>query len=315
MKTKCVLLSIGLIAGILFAQETMTPEKAADFFYNQFNHKEHPHIKVNHTKGFCATGSFTPREDIKEFVNIPLLNTKDKVLARYSTGGGNPKADDRFSAHGLALKISNDKEQWDFATLNAVINAGKTPDIILKFLSLVGKPDKKDELAALAKKYPSVAQVLAYNQTIGATKSLANTQFNSQHTYKITGADGKIINAKIIFVPQDGIIELSAKEAKKKGPDYLEKDLQKKLKNASVKYYMYLLVANPKDVVDDISAVWENTNKKIFLGTLTLEKYTGATCNSDVFLPGILPDGVGAPIDPVFEFRNQTYSITHSRRQ
>ncbi|PAF47435.1 hypothetical protein BKH41_07590 [Helicobacter sp. 12S02232-10] len=314
MTTKCILLSLGLMMGVLFAQETLTPQEAADFFYQRFGDKNYPHKKVNHTKGFCIAGHFDPRKDIDEFVKIPLLNTKSKVVARFSTGGGNPNASDRFSVHGLALKLTNGKDYWDLAMLNTVINAGKTPDVIVEFLKAVSDPDKKN-LEVLAGKYPSVRRFLDYGKTLGVPLSLANVQFNTQHVYKILGADAKIMNAKIIFVPHAGIIELSDKEAKKAGDNFLEKRFQEDLKKGSVKYYMYLVLANPKDVLDDISIPWENTNRKIFLGTLELDKFKGNSCNLDVFLPGILPEGVQAPIDPVFEFRNQVYGITHQRRQ
>ncbi|PAF52490.1 catalase [Helicobacter sp. 13S00477-4] len=312
---KGICLFLVFFFNIAFAVQNVTPNEAADFFYKRFGDKTNVHKKVNHTKGFCVSGEFDARIDINEFVRIPLLVGKTKVLARYSTGGGNPNASDIFSAHGLALKFTNGKESWDFATLNGVINAGKTPEIILKFLEVVGDPAKNKELEALAKKYPSVKQVLEYNKTIGVPISLANVQFNSQHVYRILNANDKFINAKIIFVPQAGIIELSPKEVQKIGDNFLQKRFQDDLKKGSVNYYMYLLVANPKDAVDDISAVWENTNKKIFLGTLKLSKFEGSSCNLDVFLPGILPTGVKSPIDPVFEFRNQTYEITHQKRQ
>ncbi|PAF43399.1 catalase [Helicobacter sp. 11S03491-1] len=313
---KYILVFLGLMLGVAFAAEgDITPNQAADFFYHQFGDKANPHKKVNHTKGFCVSGKFEARKDIDEFVKIPLLEKNVRVLARYSTGGGNPNANDKTSAHGLALRFTNGKEQWDFATLNGVINAGKTPSVIVKFLEVVGNPAKKKELEALIKEYPGVGRILEYNKTIGVPLSLANVQFNSQHVYGVLSPDGKILHAKIIFVPQAGIIELSAKEAQKVGDNFLEERFLKDLRKNNVNYYMYLVLANPNDVIDDISAPWENTNKKIFLGTLKLNKFKGDSCNLDVFLPGILPNGIQAPIDPVFEFRNQTYGITFQRRQ
>ncbi|MDO7253410.1 catalase [Helicobacter cappadocius] len=312
---KYIFLIQALLVSIVFATESITPTQTADFFYHKFGDKADPHRKVNHTKGFCVSGEFLPRKDIREFVKVPLLYTKSEVLARYSIGGGNPKASDKSSAHGFALKLKNGKQEWDFATLNSVINSGKTPDVIVKFLEVIGDPTKKKELQELIKKYPSVKRAMDYGDTIGVPVSLANVQFNTQHVYRVSDSDGKLMNAKIIFVPQAGIIELSEKEAKKVGDDFLEKRLEADLKKGSVNYYMYLVLANPKDPVDDISAAWENTNKKIFLGTLELKTFKGNSCNTDLFLPGMLPNGVQAPVDSVFEFRNQTYSITHQRRE
>ncbi|PAF52980.1 hypothetical protein BKH42_08410 [Helicobacter sp. 13S00482-2] len=312
---RAIFLTLAVFLGIMFAKDSITPTQAADFFYHKFGDKANPHRKVNHTKGFCVTGEFLPRNDIKEFVKVPLLYGKSQVLARYSIGGGNPKASDKSNAHGFALKFKNNKEQWNFVTLNGVINSGKTPDVIVKFLEVIGDPSKKKELQKLIKEYPSVKRAMDYGNTIGVPLSLANVQFNTQHVYRVSDADGKAMNAKIIFVPQAGIIELSKKEAQKIGDDFLEKRLEADLKKGSVNYYMYLVLANPQDPIDDISATWENTNKKIFLGTLELKTFKGDTCNNDVFLPGVIPSGVQAPIDSVFEFRNQAYSITHQRRE
>lgn len=318
-----VLLTIGIListfnigfATNLSQSEKITPTQAADFFYEKFGDKNNPHKKVNHTKGFCVTGDFEPRKDIKDFVKVPLLYKNSKVLARYSIGGGNAKASDKSPIHGLALQFNNDKDYWVLVMLNSVINAGKTPDIIVKYLSLVGNPNKTKELEKLASDEPSVAQFIQYGKTLGVLASLANTEFNSQHTYGVTNADGKVLKARIVFVPQAGILEMSQKESKKVNDNFLEKRLENDLKKNTVNYYMYLILANPKDITNDISAIWENTNKKVFLGTLRLKDYKGASCNSDVFLPAILPEGIEAPNDPVFDFRTQAYSITHERRQ
>lgn len=312
---KSILLALALLGGISFASDSITPTQAADFFYHKFGDKSDPHRKVNHTKGFCVSGEFMPREDIKDFVKVPLLYGKSQVLARYSIGGGNPKASDKSNAHGFALKFKNGKEEWDFATLNGVINSGKTPDVIVRFLEVIGDPSKKKELDKLIKEHPSVKRAIDYGNTIGVPLSLANVQFNTQHVYRISDSDGKTLNAKIIFVPQAGIIELSPKEAKKVGDNFLEKRLEDDLKKGSVNYYMYLVLANPQDPLDDISAPWENTNKKVFLGTLKLTTFKGNTCNTDLFLPGMIPNGVKAPVDSVFDFRDKTYTITHQRRE
>lgn len=320
---KNILLIVGILTSALslsFAAnsnqvEKITPSQAADFFYEKFGDKNNPHKKVNHTKGFCVVGDFKPRKDIKDFVKIPLFYDKSKVLARYSIGGGNAKASDKSPVHGLALQFSNDKDYWVLVMLNSVINAGKTPDIIVKYLSLVGDPSKTKELEKLAAKEPSVAQFIQYGKTLGVLTNLANTEFNSQHSYGITNADGKILKARIVFVPQNGVFEMSPKEIKKTGDNFLEKRFENDLKKGSVNYHMYLILANPKDITDDISAIWENTNKKVFLGTLKLKDYKANSCNSDVFLPAVLPEGVEAPNDPVFDFRTQAYSITHGRRQ
>ncbi|PAF46945.1 hypothetical protein BKH46_05780 [Helicobacter sp. 12S02634-8] len=306
---------LGVLALGLGAKEALTPTDGADFFYQRFGDKNQPHKKINHTKGFCASGYFEPRKDIRSFVKIPLLEAKSKVLARYSIGGGNPYVSDRTNPHGLALKITDGKEEWDFAMLNTQINAGKTPELILEFLSLAADPSKKDKLKELAHQHKSVQHFMDYSRSLGVPLSLANVAFHTQHVYGITQNDGSVMHAKIVFAPQAGVIERSSQEAQKSGDNFLEKRFQEDLKKGSVRYHMYLIVAKPDDVIDDISVFWGSDNRKIFLGTLVLDRFEGQGCEGDVFLPKVLPLGVKAPIDPVFEFRNQVYTITHQRRQ
>lgn len=108
---------------------------------------------------------------------------------------------------------------------------------------------------------------------------------------------------------------LKENELQKLSNDFLESDFKEKSKKAPIAYKMILVLANPKDKTDDTTALWSGKHKEIEVGTLLVKQYNGDVCNGDVFMPNVLPNGVEAPKDPLFETRNDVYSITFGRRQ
>ena len=117
------------------------------------------------------------------------------------------------------------------------------------------------------------------------------------------------------FVPVMGEKGLTPDEAKKLGNDFLEADFKNKVASKPIEYKMMLILANPKDKTDDTTALWSGKHKEVQIATLRVTKYDGEGCNRDVFMPAVLPKGVGAPKDPLFETRNEVYSITFGKRQ
>src|SRR4029079_18202297 len=67
----------------------------------------HPGMRAAHTKGFCATGQFTPTPDAAALSKAPHFAKPVPVTARFSLGGGNPQAADneKGNVRGMALRF------------------------------------------------------------------------------------------------------------------------------------------------------------------------------------------------------------------
>ena len=316
---KCIVSGLLIAAMSAYANETKQydAEGIADVFYALNGDSKDPHKKINHTKGFCANGEFIPANNITKTLNIPLLKEKSiNTLVRYSLGGA--MLSDKSKPRGMALKIQGQQDEWEIVMLNTEINFAKNPQEFGEFFAMRIPKDGKVDTAYIAKRTSEVASYKnfeEYMKNIGITGSVANTMYHSIHTFYFKDSKNKLIPARFKFVPANGVAYLKENELQKLRNDFLESDFKEKSKKAPIAYKMILVLANPKDKTDDTTALWSGKHKEIEVGTLLVKEHRGDVCNGDVFMPSMLPNGVEAPKDPLFDIRNETYGITFGRRQ
>lgn len=321
--TKFIISSILATTMCVYANETQVKqydaEGIADVFYALNGDSKDPHKKINHAKGFCAYGEFVPTKNITNTLDIPLLKEKSiKTEVRYSLGGGSRVASDKSKPRGMALKIQGEKDEWEIVILNTEINFAKNPQEFGDFFAMRIPKGGKVDSDYIAKKTNEVASYRnfeEYMKKIGITGSVANTMYHSIHTFYFKNAKNQMIPARFKFVPVNGVSYLNEDQLAKLGDNFLESDFKAKTSKAPIAYKMILVLANPKDKTNDTTALWNGKHKEIEVGTLLVKQYNGDVCNGDVFMPNILPTGVEAPKDPLFEIRNDVYSITFGRRQ
>ncbi|MDA3966504.1 MULTISPECIES: catalase family peroxidase [Helicobacter] len=317
MKIKNLLLCFSILAiNVAFANQTYDEQKIADIFYQLNGDPKDPHKKVNHSKGFCASGEFVVNKNGISNIDLPLfLQNKIPVDIRYSLGGGN--MDDKSKPRGMAINFNGDKESWTMVMLNTEINFAKNPQEFGQFFEMripVNGKVNNEKIAKLTKEVDSYRNFDKYLQNIGIS-SIENTPFYSIHTFYFKSNNGELLPAKWKFIPQDGIKYLSDEQLAKLDKDFLATNFQNYTKNKPVKYDMYLVLANKGDILDDTTALWSGKHKEILVGTLNVTNYNGTSCNSDVYFPSNLPTGVEPPKDPLFNLRSPTYSITFGKRQ
>ena len=312
---KKILLASAFFASTLMAYDA---EQIADMFFKLNPKAEQNKIKPNHTKGFCASGEFIPSKDINNIVDIDLLkNSPIKADLRYSLGGG--EMNDKSKTRGLALNLNSDKETWTMVMTNAEINFAKDVDEFGQFfemkLPVNGKVDT-EKIKRLTNEVDSYRNYAAYTAKMGISKSVANTPFYSTHTFFVKDAKTKKnVAVKWKFVPVEGVKNLSKKEEKSFGNDFLRADFEKRIKAKPFAYDMYLIYANKNDVIDDTTALWTGEHKEVLVGRLEVNKNEQDSCNQNVYFPSNLPSGVEPPKDPLFDLRNEVYVITFGARQ
>lgn len=315
----CCALCFVLCAGV--AEPIGSNEEIiADYFYKLNADPKNPKKKINHSKGFCASGEFIPNETAASRFNIPLLTQKGEVKARFSLGGGNEKQSDNSKVRAMALKIDSNGEQWEMAMTNARVTFSKNATEFIKFFDLQLQQKNKSLTAEqIAAERAKVASFVNFSKEVGSlpiTPSFANNAYHSVHAYFFEEKNGKKpLAARFSFVPKSGVLALNEEELKKLGDSFLEKNFKKEVKKAPIEFELELELANAKDDLKNTSALWMGEHKKIPLGTLKISKFEGYGCNKEVFMPGVLPSGILEPKDDIFELRNSVYAITFGRRQ
>lgn len=320
-KISVALFGASVLLNCVMAVEQSDAEIIADYFYKLGGDKNKPHKKVNHTKGFCASGVFIPNKSAAKQFDIPLLNEASlPTKVRFSLGGGDEHKSDKDKIRSMALKINEGGDSWEVVMTNSRINFAKNAEEFKQFMDLQWQVKNKTmtrEQADIERaKVPSFVNAAKDTALLSITPSYSNNSYHSVHTFyfKEKGKD-KALPARFSFVNKNGDKSLSQSELDKLGDDFLEENFKAEIAKKPIKFELTLIVPNAKDEINNTAKVWQGKHKEIALGVLSVSKFEGYECNFEVFMPSILPQGIEAPNDDIFVLRNTVYAITFSRRQ
>ncbi len=276
-------------------------------------------------KGVCATAEFVGSAEGRALSVASAFSGKPvPVIARFSIGGGNPKAPDNArSQRNMALQFDlPDGETWQMGNISAPIFGAATPQQFLGRLeSLVPDPATKrpdpDKVKAYADANPDVLLQGRYYASQPVPASLGAVNYWGVHAFAFVDAAGKKQFGKWIFQPVAGTQTLTDDEAKAKGPDFLFADLRQRVAAGPVAFDFMLQLAQPGDKLDSAVTPMPEDRKKLNLGRLTIKAVapdaTGP-CVSITYNPTLLPKGVEASADPMLTARAAPYAIGLGRR-
>jgi catalase len=148
-------------------------------------------------------------------------------------------------------------------------------------------------------------------------ESYATTRYYALHAYRFLDADGGSRYIRYELVPEAGDTRIGPREAKRRGPDYLQRDIRERVARGPVRFTLELQVAAPGDPVDDPSAAWPAERERVRAGTLELtELETERETDGDVlvFDPTRVTDGIELSDDPVLRYRHGAYAESIYRR-
>jgi catalase len=148
--------------------------------------------------------------------------------------------------------------------------------------------------------------------------SFAKEAFWGVCAYKFIAADGKKTFVRYRFVPEAGVESLDAESLKDKDPNFLQKDLEERLKAGPVVFKMVAQVAEEGDLTDDATAIWPETRKLVELGTVRLVGVAEDNAKQQqhiIFDPIPRVKGIEPSDDPLFEMRAAVYLISGRERR
>ncbi len=276
-------------------------------------------------KGVCASGEFVGSAEGRALSTTSAFSGKPvPVIARFSIGGGNPKAPDNAkSQRNMALQFElPGGEIWQMGNISAPVFGAATPEQLLGRLeSLYPDPETKkpnpEKVKAFAEANPEVLLQGKYFASQPVPASYAKVNYWGVNAFGFTGADGKKQFGKWIFEPVGGTQGLSDEEAKAKGTDFLFDELRQRVAAGEVAFDFNLQLAEPGDKIDSAVTPLPAERKKVTLGRLTIKSVapdaTGP-CLTITYNPMVLPKGIEASADPMLAARAAPYAVSLGRR-
>ncbi len=296
-----------------------TPADLVDALNSVFG--KHPGDRAAHTKGFCVTGQFTPSADAPKLSKAPHFAKPVPIIARFSLGGGDPKAPDNAqdNVRGLAVKFElGDGATTDIVTISAPVFFVQTPALFVEFLKTVASGDK-DKLNAFFAAHPESTRQNAWLTSHPVPASYAGVDYFGVHAFTFTNAAGEQSLVKYKLVPEAGDLGLTPDEAKAKGPDFYEAEFKDRVAKAPVVFDLTAIQGKTGDPTNDPTLRWDDEDNRptTLLGKISIDKIApDETCDAGVFLPGNVVDGIAGPTnDPVFAARSPAYIVSLTRRK
>lgn len=301
--------------------ESVSGEALVDALNGVFG--KHAGMRGSHAKGQCVKGTFTPNADAAALSKSPIFAKPQPVLARFSFGGGNPKAGEKAkSPRGLAMRFDPDgKAPSDFVQLSAPIFFAKTPEQVVSFLQVRapgadGKPDA-EKVKAYTAANPETAKQGAWVASKPVPASYAGLNYWGIHAFIAENAKGEKTSIKFKSVPLAGELGLTDDEAKAKADDFFTADLSERLAKGPIGFELTAIAGQAGDPTNDPTVEWPEADRKhIKFGKIeitALEK--NATCDATTFDPNNLAAGLsGAPDDAILPARGPSYAVSLSRR-
>ena len=305
------------------AAAQVDPSRIVDAFEGVFG--KQAGFRRSGAKGVCAVGEFVGNEQGRALSSASAFSGKPvPVVARFSVGGGNPKAaDNAKSVRGLALAFDLPAgEVWQMANISTPVFGAATPEQMLGLLeSRRVNPETKLADPAAVKAFndanPDVLLQGKYLASQPVPASYGTVNYWGVNAFAFVNAAGKRQFAKWVFEPVAGTQGLSDEEAKAKPGEFLADELRQRVATSPLQFHFMLQLAQAGDNVNSAVLPLPAERAKVTVGTLTIrqvEAGAGGACANITFNPTALPKGVEPSADPILAARAAPYAVSLGRR-
>lgn len=255
-------------------------------------------------KGVCATGFFVGTPDGRGLTSSAIFSGQEiPVIARFSVGGGNPKAPDKGkTVRGLALQFNGPSgETWETSNISAPVFFVNSPENFVKFMQArrpdpaTGRPDPA-KVKAFNDSHPDSKPQIEWLAKTPVPASYATVNYFGTNAFEFTTRAKKKVIGKWMFEAARGTQGLTDDELKAMPDEFLADELRKRTANGSIAFNFNLQLAEPGDVVNDPTVPLPANRKVVNAGRLVIDKVeagNGGACDKITYNPLVLPKGVG----------------------
>lgn len=284
----------------------------------------HKGLRRNHTKGVCATGSFTANDQGRPLSVSPLFSGQQiPVIARFSLAGPNPSVPDTArNPRGMALQFQlAGGELHQMAMLNTPVFGHATVESFYqKQVSEIpdpatGQRDPEKQKAFAAKFTDNKGQA-SWLASHNPPPSYAQAAYHSLNAFKFVAA-GQSHWVKWRFQPRDGEAFLTDDELKTLPKDFLTQRLQDRTRLGPVQWDMVVTLGRDGDPIDNPSVAWPADRPEVVVGTLSLTRAAidaAGACDDINFDPNVLTAGIEPSPDAILAYRSAAYAVSFSKR-
>ena len=278
-----------------------------------------PKSRASFANGRCVRGTYAPSDQAKEITKSCSFTKPSRVLGRFSVAEG-PDTN-YLLLRGFSFRLGSDGERSEILTQSAPVHSARTLDQMLAFLRVRisgpdGKPDM-EKVEAFSAANPETLHQASYIAAHPPPSSFACSTYWGVHAFPATNSKGetRFIKFKITPVGEQATQPRAAAKAK---PTELLHDLKSRIAARDMRFSVMALLDRPGDPVMDVTIRWpdEDRREAVRLGTIVITGVEPSeACDTFIFNPENLAEGIGYPPDEIFSARRAAYTISLAKRR
>jgi len=273
----------------------------------------------NHAKGVCFTGEFDANGAGSELSTAQVFaRGQYPVLGRFNLATADANAPDAtVRVRGLGLRITTpDGQEWRSAMIDPPVFAVSTVQGFYELQMALKSADAsamKNFIAA----HPEFLAFVDWAKNAPWTDSYAEDRFNSLDSFVFVDGAGAEHAVRWSLLPAAQPVSISPDDLAKRGPDYLEQEIARRVAGAPQRWTLAVTIANPGDPTADPSKAWPADRRTVEVGTLVVQQIVAerdGPCRDINFDPTVLPSGMRTSDDPFPAARSAAYMKSYDLR-
>lgn len=270
-------------------------------------------------------GTFTPTTKAKELSAAPHFNSPSTpVTVRFSNSTGIPQIPDTSpdaNPRGLGIRFNlGEHLHTDIIAHSTPFFPTRTGAGFLEFLqALAASPPGTPSPSPVEQFLGANPAALAFVQAPKpAPSSFAREAFYAVNALKFVNAESKSTYFRYRILPAAGEDHLDEVATKKKGPDFLYDELQKRVTEESVAFRVMAQLADEGDEVNDATVHWPESRQLVELGTVKVGTVLPDNAKEQkriIYDPIPRVKGIEPSDDPLLEMRAAIYLISGRERR
>lgn len=285
-----------------------------------------PGYRRAHAKGEFYEAVFTPNGKAIPYTNASHLQQEPvRATVRFSNSPPDPTAADFLSpTKGMSIHF----HQTDGSISHQVCTTipmfiTKDPETFIEMLKILGSHktgihtvDLGIGIVQLMTSFPAYKNaLLALKEQLKQPPiSYASLHYYPIHAFYFVNTEGKRQAIKYEWRPVKQGSSPSILDSISISPNYLSKDLEKRLEKGTVSFHLYIRLADDTDPTDDPTDTWPKDRQTVQVGQLTITNKIVPTENV-LFDPTIVGKGIELSDDPILHFRHEAYAVSYDRRK
>lgn len=273
----------------------------------------------NHAKGICFTGEFEANGAGSVLSKAQVfVRGQYPVLGRFNLATPDANAPDAtVRVRGLGIRIATpDGEEWRSAMIDPPVFLASTPQSFYELL-LALKSKDADAVKNFVAAHPEFAAFGDWAKNAPWTDSYAEDRFNSLNSFVFVDSAGADHVVRWSLVPTAQPVSVSPEDLAKRGPDYLEQEIARRVAGAPQRWALVVTIANAGDPTADPTKAWPPDRRAVDVGTLVVRKIEAEAdgpCRDINFDPTVLPAGMRTSDDPFPAARSAAYMKSYDLR-